>query len=125
MAGGLFVHPQFVDRVFFGDFSWRICRISCVNTWLLQTEIPEELLELTDLETQKYNTYPYLVLDTYYGYIREHSQVEEELLVKGISEDGYQGILGVTMAATEEEATWRGYSCTFWHVARMPERCVV
>lgn len=53
-------------------------------------------------------TYPYLIVDAHYEYVREDSQVESDgvLLVKGIRGDGYREILSVFVAPTEEEATW-------------------
>lgn len=53
-------------------------------------------------------TYPYLMADAHYEYIREDGRVESEgvLLVKGIDEDGYREILSVAVAPTEEEASW-------------------
>ncbi len=53
-------------------------------------------------------TYPYLVVDAHYEYVREDGQVESDgvLLVKGIRADGYREILSVFVAPTEEEMTW-------------------
>jgi transposase-like protein len=54
------------------------------------------------------STYPYLVVDASYEYIREDGQVISEgvLTVKGINQEGYREILSVAVAPTEEEATW-------------------
>lgn len=54
------------------------------------------------------STYPYLMVDASYEYIREDGQVISEgvLTVKGINQDGYREILSVAVAPTEEEATW-------------------
>ena len=53
-------------------------------------------------------TYPYLMVDASYEYVREDGQVVTEgvLTVKGISQEGYREILSVAVAPTEEEATW-------------------
>ena len=53
-------------------------------------------------------TYPYLMMDASYEYVREDGQVVTEgvLTVKGISQEGYREILSVAVAPSEEEATW-------------------
>lgn len=53
-------------------------------------------------------TYPYLIADARYEYVREDGRVESEgvLTIKGIDAQGYREILSVTVAPVEEEATW-------------------
>lgn len=53
-------------------------------------------------------TYPYLVVDARYEYVREDGRVESEgvLTVKGINQEGYREILGLAVAPSEEETSW-------------------
>jgi transposase-like protein len=53
-------------------------------------------------------TYPYLVADARYEYVREDGRVESEgvLTVKGIDQEGYREILSVVVAPGEDEASW-------------------
>jgi transposase-like protein len=53
-------------------------------------------------------TYPYLVVDARYEYVREDGRVESEgvLTVKGINHEGYRELLSVAVAPGEEGASW-------------------
>ncbi len=53
-------------------------------------------------------TYPYLIVDARYEYVREDGRVESEgvLTVKGVNQEGYREILSVAVAPGEEEASW-------------------
>jgi len=60
-------------------------------------------------------TYPYLMVDASYEYVREDGQVVTEGVLtvtrlcplrEGIDQEGYREILSVAVAPTEEEATW-------------------
>jgi putative transposase len=55
-------------------------------------------------------TYPFLVVDASYEYVREDGQVVTDgvLTVKGVAQEGFREILSVAVAPTEEEATWSG-----------------
>jgi transposase-like protein len=53
-------------------------------------------------------TYPYLVADARYEYVREDGHVESEgvLTVKGIDQEGFREVLSVAVAPGEDEASW-------------------
>jgi len=53
-------------------------------------------------------SYPYLVVDARYEYVRDNGHVESEgvLTVKGINAQGYREIIGKDVAPGEEESTW-------------------
>lgn len=53
-------------------------------------------------------TYPYLIVDARYEYVREDGRIESEgvLTVKGINQEGYREILSVAVAPGEDEASW-------------------
>ncbi len=55
------------------------------------------------------HTYPYLVVDARYEYVREGSRVITQgvLIVSGVRDDGKRAILAVDVADTESEATYR------------------
>ena len=53
-------------------------------------------------------SYPYLVVDARYEYVRVHGQVVSQgvLIVKGVREDGLRELLAVEVADTENEVTY-------------------
>lgn len=69
-------------------------------------ELDDELETWRDRALEK--SYPYLVVDAHYEYVREDGQVVSDgvLLVKGVDHDGYREILSIAVAPAEEEATW-------------------
>ncbi len=69
-------------------------------------ELDDELATWRNRPLEK--TYPYLVVDAHYEYVREDGQVVSDgvLLVKGVDHDGYRELLSVAVAPAEEEATW-------------------
>jgi len=53
-------------------------------------------------------SYPYLIVDARYEYVRVHGQVVSQgvLIVKGVREDGLRELLAVEVADTENEVTY-------------------
>lgn len=74
----------------------------------LAQELDEELQTWRERSLAEHR-YPYLILDARYEKVRRnHNVVSQGVLVAiGVREDGYREIIGVTVADTESEATYR------------------